>query len=147
MQLNTILSVIITSLAFLPSTIAAIDGHCSSVVHRTHQAQFQGVNRDFDVSYPAFSGETNNCILPRGSKGAGVKALQQALNSCHIVAPTPELDEDGNFGSLTEAALRDAQKEVKVKVDGTYGPDTAAKLRFRGVISPKPGAVTHCFRL
>lgn len=58
-----------------------------------------------------------------GSKGLQVYYLQQDLNyrGAH-------LEEDGIFGSLTDAAVRQFQKYYKLDIDGIYGPITHKKM-------------------
>lgn len=58
-------------------------------------------------------------ILKLGSKGLDVKCLQQKLN----------LIPDGIFGSITEEAAKNFQKQNKILSDGIVGPTTWAKLR------------------
>ncbi|WP_430815289.1 peptidoglycan recognition protein family protein [Carboxylicivirga sp. RSCT41] len=53
-------------------------------------------------------------LLKKGSKGAEVKKLQQALN----------IDNDGIFGKDTEAAVKIFQQENNLVVDGIAGPNT-----------------------
>ena len=65
-------------------------------------------------------------LLKRGMTGEDVKMLQELLNQLHIV--TPALEEDGNFGSKTEAAVRSFQKKFQLKEDGLYGQDTHRAL-------------------
>lgn len=55
--------------------------------------------------------------LQRGSKGLQVYYLQQDLNYLGS-----KLDEDGIFGGMTYAAVRQFQKDHKLDVDGIYGP-------------------------
>ena len=68
-------------------------------------------------------------ILKKGSKGSEVKALQTALNSN---GARPKLDVDGDFGPLTEAAVKEFQKRAKIKTDGQAGDTTMAALKFGG---------------
>lgn len=63
-------------------------------------------------------------ILRKGSRGADVKALQSALNATGLYA----LDVDGDFGSLTEAAVKDYQKRNGLDVDGLVGSYTRKML-------------------
>ena len=56
--------------------------------------------------------------LKKGSRGAEVKTLQQKLN---LVA-------DGIFGSLTEEAVKEFQKNNGLTVDGIVGQKTWEKL-------------------
>ena len=53
-------------------------------------------------------------ILKLGSKGENVKILQRFL----------KLNDDGDFGPKTEAAVKKWQKENKLKDDGIVGPKT-----------------------
>jgi murein L,D-transpeptidase YcbB/YkuD len=68
-------------------------------------------------------------VLKKGSKGADVRRLQEALNK---VKSKPQLDLDGDFGKQTEAAVRDFQKRAKIKVDGKVGDVTWAALKNGG---------------
>lgn len=52
--------------------------------------------------------------------------LQMLLN-----ARGAKLEIDGDFGSKTEAAVKNFQKRHRLKVDGIVGPQTWAKLIFR----------------
>lgn len=61
--------------------------------------------------------------LKSGSRGDEVKKLQQALNSSGY-----NLDEDGIYGSKTEAAVRDYQSKNGLSVDGIAGNLTQGKL-------------------
>lgn len=68
-------------------------------------------------------------ILKKGSKGNDVKNLQQQLNKN---GAKPKLQIDGDFGPLTEAALKAFQKKSKLGVDGKAGDKTIAALKFGG---------------
>ena len=54
-----------------------------------------------------------------GSSGDDVKKLQQALNSYGY-----SLSVDGQFGSKTQAAVKDYQKKNGLSVDGIVGEKT-----------------------
>jgi peptidoglycan hydrolase-like protein with peptidoglycan-binding domain len=62
-------------------------------------------------------------LLKRGSKGDTVAHLQGLLNQSGA-----GLAVDGDFGPLTDRAVRQAQANRGVAVDGVVGPDTAAAL-------------------
>ncbi len=59
-------------------------------------------------------------ILRIGSRGPAVELLQLALNR----AGFGELETDGIFGVLTDAALRRFQRRAGIGVDGIAGPET-----------------------
>lgn len=64
-------------------------------------------------------------VLKIGSKGAGVKTLQNALNSVYFKCGTA----DGIYGAKTADAVLRFQKMYGIKpYDGIYGPKTRAKL-------------------
>ena len=69
--------------------------------------------------------------LRRGSSGSKVKALQHALNA----RPYIQLDEDGQFGPNTEAAVKAFQRRVRLDADGIVGPKTDALLWSRALIA------------
>lgn len=58
-----------------------------------------------------------------GMRGKAVVELQQAL-----VEQGYELDVDGDFGDLTDAAVREFQTDNELDVDGIAGPETWAAL-------------------
>ena len=59
-----------------------------------------------------------------GSRGPEVKNLQLILNRKGY----PIVD-DGDFGPLTDAAVRDFQNKNGLTVDGIVGPKTWEKLK------------------
>ena len=63
-------------------------------------------------------------MLRRGASGEGVRELQQELNRRGF-----RLEEDGQFGPLTEAAVRQFQRSNNAQVDGVVGPETIGRLR------------------
>ncbi|MFK7751220.1 MAG: peptidoglycan-binding protein [Sedimentitalea sp.] len=70
-------------------------------------------------------------LLKSGSSGPDVKKLQSRLNQLGA-----KLEADGEFGPLTDAALRKFQGKAKVKPDGKVGPITNAALIY-GKALPK----------
>jgi peptidoglycan hydrolase-like protein with peptidoglycan-binding domain len=65
------------------------------------------------------------CILKVGDyNNDGVQSLQWGLNACY----GQHLALDGDFGSLTKAALQYAQHKANVTADGVYGPITARAI-------------------
>jgi peptidoglycan hydrolase-like protein with peptidoglycan-binding domain len=64
--------------------------------------------------------KSSNPVLRKGSKGESVKLLQEILNNSFYYS----LKVDGDFGSSTEAAVKDLQKQRGLTVDGIVGPKT-----------------------
>jgi peptidoglycan hydrolase-like protein with peptidoglycan-binding domain len=58
-------------------------------------------------------------ILRRGSKGEDVRTLQRVIGGLVI---------DGDFGPITEQAVRKFQHENELSIDGIVGPMTWAAL-------------------
>lgn len=65
-------------------------------------------------------------VLRRGSSGPTVRALQRRLNRDYPLYSA--LVVDGEFGSATEAVLREFQTRAGLSVDGMAGPETLARL-------------------
>lgn len=74
--------------------------------------------------------------LCNGDQGPEVKKLQELLNK--RLTPSCNLLVDGDFGALTEAAVRLYQAAVGLGIDGVVGPHTWAALE-QGVVT-KPVA-------
>lgn len=66
------------------------------------------------------SEESRTPILRRGAKGDAVYRLQQRLGSLGFLAIGP----DGDFGELTEKAVKAAQQKYKLEADGVVGGAT-----------------------
>jgi peptidoglycan hydrolase-like protein with peptidoglycan-binding domain len=78
-------------------------------------------------------------MLRQGSTGNAVKTLQADLNT----VMNSGLAVDGQFGSLTDTALRSFQSKYGLQVDGVYGPQSAAMMKAAlagktAPIAPKP---------
>lgn len=63
-------------------------------------------------------------IIRYGSYGDSVRECQELLRKYGFT-----LDIDGEFGPVTEKAVKDFQKSVGLEVDGEVGPNTWAALR------------------
>jgi peptidoglycan hydrolase-like protein with peptidoglycan-binding domain len=63
-------------------------------------------------------------LLRRGSRGMEVRWVQERLNR-HGAA----LAIDGQFGALTERAVREVQRIMHLEVDGVVGRETRGVLR------------------
>ncbi|WP_051556446.1 C40 family peptidase [Alkalihalobacterium bogoriense] len=78
-------------------------------------------NSTLKVSTPS-TGQV--AVLRNGSKGNQVRTLQQQLKDLGFYSHSVT----GNFGGITELAVRDFQRARKIKVDGFVGPQTRAEL-------------------
>ena len=74
-------------------------------------------------------------LLRRGSKGAAVRNVQLLLNTA---GASPALNDDGDFGGKTEAAVKAFQKSVGLFIDGVVGPQTRTALK-QATQKVKPG--------
>ena len=76
-------------------------------------------------------------LLRLGSRGASVVEAQRLLNGA---GASPRLRADGNFGPLTDAAVRQFQARVGLTVDGMIGArETWPSLRSaQPVVNPPP---------
>lgn len=68
-------------------------------------------------------------ILLRGLRGEPVRRLQEKLG----------VEADGIFGSGTEAALKEYQKDNGLKVDGIAGPDTFSHMELYDLVLLRRG--------
>lgn len=66
---------------------------------------------------------SSNPILQVGSKGGAVRTLQQLLNKAGVKCAT-----DGDFGSKTEAAVKEFQKKVALPETGVVNHKTWARI-------------------
>jgi peptidoglycan hydrolase-like protein with peptidoglycan-binding domain len=75
-------------------------------------------------------------MLRLGSTGNAVRALQANLNTVMHSGLTV----DGQFGALTETAVRAFQTRYKLSADGVYGPQSAAMMKaaLAGKTAPIP---------
>jgi hypothetical protein len=69
-----------------------------------------------------------SCSLVQGSTGEGVRELQQNLNYCYGDVIGAPLEQDGQFGPLTKAALVEVQRFHRIEANGQYGPQTARTI-------------------
>lgn len=68
-------------------------------------------------------------VLKKGDKGAGVKALQEALVKAGW--SFPKYGADGDFGGETEANVKGFQRTAGLPVTGVYDAETRAALMAR----------------
>lgn len=87
----------------------------------------QPTNPEFEKLHPRGTGEKGGQFVAKGSEGSQVTAVQAQLNRTGI---KPKVKEDGDFGDMTEQAVREFQKsEGNLEVDGIVGPKTTAAIR------------------
>lgn len=76
--------------------------------------------------------------LDLGDTGPKVLDLQRGLNRVFPKYPTTPVAEDGDFGPLTEAAVKEFQERAGLDVDGIVGPLTRAALKKYGLDLDNP---------
>ncbi|MFB9180886.1 peptidoglycan-binding protein [Dactylosporangium sucinum] len=105
-------------------TIVTLEGNTSDMfLRRVRSNCIVGYGRPAygDASpMPATDG-----MLRLGSTGNAVKKLQGNLNT----VMKSGLTVDGQFGPLTDAAVRAFQSKYRLEVDGIYGPKSAAMMK------------------
>lgn len=104
--------------------------HCSTTVKRgnaytdvspwTHWGIPKGLYTTDELRKAGLSVTDNTPTLRRGSKGDEVEELQALLNAKFGY----NLEVDGDYGSKTEAAVKDFQKKHGLTADGVVGPKT-----------------------
>jgi len=82
--------------------------------------------------YPAAANGSSWCWMQRGNHSTAVWALQWTLNECYFAG----IAQDWDFGPATERALRTAQARSGATVDGGYGPNTRALLKYISTAGP-----------
>ncbi|TFV60965.1 N-acetylmuramoyl-L-alanine amidase [Mycobacterium sp. PS03-16] len=79
---------------------------------------------------PVPVGQYAHILLFRGSRGPQVAEVQRRLKYGYA-GYAGHLEVDGDYGPLTEAAVREFQRRTPgLTVDGIVGPETAAALRL-----------------
>lgn len=88
-----------------------------------------------DTSAPATDAAR---LLRNGCEGADVRAMQEGL--IKLGFDCGRWGADGDFGDATEIALRSFQQAFGCKVDGIYGPESAAAMEKGLKAMEKPAA-------
>jgi g-D-glutamyl-meso-diaminopimelate peptidase len=65
-------------------------------------------------------------LIRKGATGPAVKDIQTLLNN--LITIVPKLIEDGIFGSRTQAAVLQFQRQNGLSADGIVGPRTSLAL-------------------
>jgi len=99
-------------------------GHCSGNSPISCTA---GSSQQIKVPHTMYQGLKNvRCWMDYGSTGDGVRILQLALKSCYGRSITV----DGQFGPDTRDALKYAQSQERITVDGLYGEEGFYNLKW-----------------
>lgn len=116
--------------------------HCSTTVKRgnaytdnpkwTHWGIPKGLYTTEELRKAGLDVADNTPTLRRGSQGDAVETLQAMLNAKYGY----NLEIDGNFGSKTEAAVKDFQKKHGLTADGIVGAKTWKALGVSGNTNP-----------
>lgn len=80
----------------------------------------------------------SDSYLQLGDSGQEVLDLQRGLNLVFPKYRTTPVAEDGDFGPLTEAAVKEFQDRADLDVDGVVGPLTRAALKKYGLDLDNP---------
>jgi hypothetical protein len=102
-------------------------------VHGVDFNAYQGTLAEFQTQVTTGAGPVGEPMLEEGDTGAAVKTLQTRLN---VWGAT--LAVDGDFGSLTLAAVKAFQTAHHLSVDGIVGPLTWAALNKTPSQPPAP---------
>ena len=119
-------------LAVTPGTALAASPRCWD--NRQIHAPTSGDGNRKAIELPVDDRDTPDwrCRLWKGMGwNSGTGQLQRTLNRCYysrINIIGTQLVEDGNFGSLTKAALIKVQQYHGITADGIYGPQTASTI-------------------
>ena len=112
-------------------------GQSTALAQASCDGTTQHQNGNILIPVPSTSGNSGNfnCIDGIGNAGGAVTELQESMNLCR----GENLTVDGQYGPLTAAAMKRAQKALGVTQDGVYGPITRqAGFSFRGVTIQNP---------
>lgn len=94
-----------------------------------------------DPATPGVELPTGDDLMQLGDSGDDVGVLQRELNRVFPKYRTTPLAVDGDYGPLTEAAVREFQDRADIDVDGIVGPITRAALQKHGVNLDNPPEV------
>lgn len=95
----------------------------------------KGVTCDWVASYAGAwvpmhrASNSVTCYMARGAHSPAVQKLQHSMNLCY----GENLDEDSDFGQLTEAALKRTQSKAGTTADGEYGPNTRKAMKHQPI--------------
>lgn len=114
---------------------------------------------DYIVWVPTYTGTggnpTTSCHLAPGSRADAVEQLQ-TLNVCYSASKSFRdflgrvnlgfafLTVDGVYGAKTQAAVAAVQRHHKIKLDGSYGPQTALAMKHSAKPFDGPYRNNYC---
>ncbi|MZD07235.1 hypothetical protein GTW43_19395 [Streptomyces sp. SID5785] len=99
-------------------------GQCSTTHKILYNINSSQVVKIPDLPYDG--GYNVRCWMDYGSTGKAVETLQLALKTCYARS----IAVDGSFGSATRSALRYAQGQEKITVDGLYGEEVFSNIKW-----------------
>ncbi|MFG1807353.1 DUF6777 domain-containing protein [Streptomyces sp. NPDC049040] len=113
-----------------PGTVDGVFGPSTAAAAQAYQADtgLPTLDRVGPRTWTALLARGDTPALRVGSSGEAVSRLQRALT----VALGRTVVIDGDFGPVTEQAVRDYQSAHKIDVIGEVGPDTWASLQSGG---------------
>ncbi|WP_186001565.1 MULTISPECIES: peptidoglycan-binding domain-containing protein [unclassified Streptomyces] len=113
------------AIAVAPSAAAwTYLGHCSGGQTISYTATSTQLIKVPVIRYDGLNNV--RCWMDYGSTGNGVEVLQLALKSCY----GRSIAVDGVFGSATRDALKYAQRQEGITVDGQYGEQGFRNLKW-----------------
>lgn len=100
------------------------DGHFTHIDTRTTKSFWYGQAQSPRQTFGGSSDSNNNnsTLLKRGDSGIAVKTLQEKLIT--LGYSCGDDGADGDYGSLTENAVKDFQRKNGLAIDGIAGPKT-----------------------
>jgi peptidoglycan hydrolase-like protein with peptidoglycan-binding domain len=119
---------VITAVLIATSGVAVVtEGTAFAQSSCTNGSDFQNT-KGYPATVPTVGAATHqaNCELGVGNISTGVVYLQESLNTCYGY----HLALDGNYGSMTQAAVEHVQSVTHITVDGIYGPQTRNAMQW-----------------
>jgi|GEM_PF-894128 len=91
-----------------------------------YEGHHVATNLDMGANASWSGSSSSSGTLRKGDKGEAVKDMQRKLIACEYSCGSSGAD--GDFGSGTETALKNFQRDYGLSVDGIFGPKSKAKL-------------------
>nr|DAF09702.1 MAG TPA: PlyB like endolysin [Caudoviricetes sp.] len=103
-----------------------VEANGGCVADKVYTRNYSGIDGYVWIDYTDSSEAVVRDYLQLGDTGPAVKTMQQNLITLGFDVGTHGAD--GSFGQDTLAAVKQAQEQYGLAVDGYYGPDTKAKI-------------------